>query len=234
MQGQTVATKLKRLVVLPLILAVALPAVALAATVNIGLGNATLTRQVRSMNELRFDNMVQQTKDYSCGAAALATILSYYFAVETSEEQILGTILKNADQETAARIRQEGVTLLDLKRYADGLGYEGAGYKIQVQDLQALDRPAIALIDTKGYHHFIVIKGAVGDRVYLADPAQGNQVKSLDEFQEIWNGIILVFKNPGARIEQHALAVNTRSMRDKIEVLPNLFNFGFAVNPADF
>ncbi len=207
---------------------------AVGANLDVQFGNLNLRKEVKSLKDLRYTTMVRQTRDYSCGAAALATILTHYFGEETTEEQVLGTILEHADEEAVERIRKEGVTLLDLKLYADSRGYEGAGYKIEVQDLQLLDRPAIALVDY-GYHHFVVLKGIAEGRVHMADPAKGNLVKSLKEFQDMWNGVILVFKNSnGPRIKDHELVIKSGIPKDKIGLLPDLLDVGFAARSSEF
>ena len=39
--------------------------------------------------QLRYQYVLRQQFDYSCGAAALATFMTYYFGDETSERDIL-------------------------------------------------------------------------------------------------------------------------------------------------
>jgi hypothetical protein len=206
-----------------------------AAPVEVRIGNMTFTKKVKSVNDMKFDNMVRQTKDYSCGAAALATVLTHYFGRETSEEEILGAILNNSDQETVERVRKIGLSLLDLKNFAESLGFEGKGYKLSPEQLKTLDRPAIALISYKGYNHFVVIKGASDEKVFLADPAKGNKVKSLNEFLNMWNGILLAFRNSNSeKIQSHALYAKSGLPENKIDLLPNLFDIGFATNASEF
>lgn len=42
--------------------------------------NEGLTKHVTSLREARFDSVIEQKTDYSCGAAALATVLRYALA----------------------------------------------------------------------------------------------------------------------------------------------------------
>ena len=61
-----------------------------AGAANIGIGSGTrIDVPMKSMKDLRDQNLVQQRLDYSCGAAALATILRYGFGVEVTEREIL-------------------------------------------------------------------------------------------------------------------------------------------------
>ena len=59
-----------------------------AASIRIGPG-ARIDVPLRSLKDLRDENLVKQRFDYSCGAAALATILRYGFGDEVTERDIL-------------------------------------------------------------------------------------------------------------------------------------------------
>ena len=205
-----------------------------AASMELRVGSMAFSKNVRTMKDMRYKNIVRQTKDYSCGAASLATILTYYFGRETSEEEIIRAIFSNADSETIGEVKRKGLSLLDLKNYGESLGYKGGGYRVPAHQLKTLDRPAIVLVNHKGYSHFIVIKGVKDDRVFLADPARGNMVMDLNEFLEIWNGILLVFKNPdGERIQSHALNVKPNGLR-KNEIMSRQFDLGFVRGHSEF
>lgn len=45
--------------------------------------------QRHTLKQLRDLNVVKQQLDYSCGSAAMATLLRYYFGDQTSEQAIL-------------------------------------------------------------------------------------------------------------------------------------------------
>lgn len=206
----------------------------LAGSMEVRIGNMTFSKDVKTLKDMRFKNMVRQTRDYSCGAASLATILTYYFGRETYEEEIIASILGNTDSETVERTKKRGLSLLDLKNYGESLGYKGAGYKVPAHQLKTLDRPAIVFIKYKGYAHFVVLKGVIDTQVFLADPARGNMVMSLEEFLEIWNGILLVFKNPdGERTESHAINVKPNGLH-KAGIMARQFELGFVRSRSEF
>ena len=173
-------------------------------------GSISIHKRVKSFKDLKFTNVVRQTRDYSCGAASLATIMTYYIGRETSEEEVLNAILSNADTLKAERIREKGLSLLDLKTYSESLGYKVNGYKLpDYHDILKLKIPAIVLINRRGLSHFVVVKGCIGQDVYVADPARGNRKISLEEFGEIWEGILLVCTKPDQKIiGTHALSLN--------------------------
>jgi uncharacterized protein len=201
-------------------------------------GGISVHKRVKSFKDLKFTNMVRQTKDYSCGAASLATILTYYIGRETSEEEILNAILNRADSLKAERIREKGLSLLDLKKYGESLGYKVKGYKLpDHSNITKLKIPAIVLIDHKGLSHFVVVKGSIGTDVFIADPARGNMKISLEEFGRIWGNVLLVCSKPGGeKIESHALSLN--HIKYKKTTLPNQVHTGMVryiiSSPLDF
>jgi predicted double-glycine peptidase len=173
-------------------------------------GGISVHKRVKSFKDLKFTNIVRQTRDYSCGAASLATILTYYIGRETSEEEVLNAILSNADDLKAERIKEKGLSLLDLKKYGESLGYRIKGYKLpDYHNITKLEVPAIVLVDHRGLSHFVVVKGNIGQDVFIADPARGNIKISLDEFGKIWGNILLICSKPnGEKIKSHALSLN--------------------------
>ncbi|GAB4175870.1 MAG: C39 family peptidase [Geothermobacteraceae bacterium] len=152
-------------------------------------GQSWLIRQpVKSMKELKFDSIVRQQTDFSCGAAALATILTFFYRDEgATENKIVHWLLENGDQQL---IQQRGFSLLDLKHYAEHAGYKAAGYRIPAEKLEKIRIPTITLLTVKNYTHFVVLNAVQDGRAYIADPAMGHRVIGMDEFLEGWNGLI--------------------------------------------
>ena len=72
------------------------------------------------------------------------------------------------------------------KRFVDRRGYAGTGYgNLEFADLLDL-APAMVPVDVNGYPHFVVFRGARGNRVLLADPAFGNHTMLIDKFAAAW------------------------------------------------
>jgi len=146
------------------------------------------SRAVRSIREFRHQNVVVQQWDTSCGAAALATLLRFQHGLAVSEKEIAEAMLRRTDP-LKVKIRG-GFSLLDLKRYADASGLEGAGY-MEVRFEQLIDMaPAIVPVVTRGYPHFVVVLGQADGKVLIADPAFGNRTIDLPAFQQAWQGNI--------------------------------------------
>jgi len=143
-------------------------------------------RVVRSLLELRQDNVVIQQWDISCGAAALATILNYRFGDNFSEKTIVEAMLRRTDP---LRVKfRGGFSLLDLKRFAGSQGYTADGYSdVSIENLVEFG-PSIVPLSVNGYDHFVVFRGLVGNQVLIADPAFGKRILKLERFQEDWLG----------------------------------------------
>jgi predicted double-glycine peptidase len=139
--------------------------------------------------------MIRQAYDVSCGAAALATILKYYYgAEEMTEQEVIKGMIEIGDME---KIRKFGFSLLELKRFAEARGYLSTGFRMKnVNALSKLKVPAIGLINVRGYKHFVVIRGVSRGQVYVADPAFGNRAKPLASFDEEWDGVLLLVVDP--------------------------------------
>ena len=58
----------------------------------------TFERYAWSWRELQRRNVVMQAYDYSCGAAAVATVLQYYWEDSVTEKQILDAMLEDPDR----------------------------------------------------------------------------------------------------------------------------------------
>lgn len=168
---------------------------ALAIDLNVG---GHINKPVKSFKDIRSQNVVSQTLDYSCGPASLATVLSYYFQDKVTEEEIIKFLLLTTDLE---KVKQRlGFSLLDLKNFAKYRGYEVVGYKMDLEYLVGLDKPVLIPVDIKDYAHFVIFRGLKGDRVFLADPALGNITMRVERFLNIWKGGIgLVLSKTGEK-----------------------------------
>jgi predicted double-glycine peptidase len=156
--------------------------------------------QRHTIQELRNKYVVTQKLDYSCGAAALATLMSYYFREPMTEKEILDLLdLELAHLSEAERVKKKqfGFSLLDLKKVAERKGYKAAGFQLPVTKLSEIAAPVIVYVRPLGYHHFAVLRGVSGDRFYLADPKRGNLTMSLARFADEYGGVVFVLGKPG-------------------------------------
>jgi uncharacterized protein len=144
--------------------------------------------QVMSWRTKKFDGIVAQQMDYSCGASVVATVLTYGLGKAVSESQAIEGMLT---PENMASVMQRGFSMLDMKKYVESMGFKASGFKVEPVKLLDLKIPVITLVTQNGVSHFVVIKKASNSRVYLADPARGHRVVPMAEFETIWSGLVL-------------------------------------------
>ena len=84
---------------------------------NADTGNFHL--RLTSYAEVPFRTVVRQQFDYSCGSAALATLMRFHYFRHTSEADIFKAMYEVGDQ---AQIQKVGFSLLDMKKYLASIG----------------------------------------------------------------------------------------------------------------
>lgn len=167
-------------------LAVSVPA---RAEVVLNTGAATYSLQVRSYRDIPFRTTIRQEFDYSCGSAALATLLHFHYGRPIGEEEIFKAMYLAGDQE---KIQKVGFSLLDMKTYLEQHGFKADGYRMTLDELQKSNTPAITVITIGPYKHFVVVKGVRDGRVLIGDPAQGLKTYPRADFEKMWNGIVFM------------------------------------------
>ena len=156
------------------------------ARVIVNAGGGAAEYRVRSLRALRDAGVVKQRFDYSCGAAALATLLTYGLNDPVGEDLLLRALLEPLSGDDLTARQKKGLSLLDLQQLAQQRGHKALGFRVPQSQLAKLSRPVIVFIKPQGYEHFAVFKGLHGDRVHLADPSLGNVRMPLYRFLDMW------------------------------------------------
>jgi predicted double-glycine peptidase len=155
---------------------------------------ASAERPVRSLLEYRREGVIIQQWDVSCGAAALATVLTYGHDYPIEEETVAKGMLRQSDP-LKVKFRG-GFSLLDMKRFAKTVGFESAGYSdMSLEDLPAL-LPAIVPLKVRGFDHFVVIHQVKDGKVLIADPGWGKYALSEERFLRAWQSRIAFHVEP--------------------------------------
>lgn len=198
---------------------------------NVLPGGSTITKEVESMQERKYAHLVRQQKDYSCGAAALATIFRYaYDRQNATETAVLKGLFRVSDPKV---VRRKGFSLLNMKEYVQRLGLRGRGYKVKNEKLEAIAMPTIVLLDIQGYKHFVVLKEVEGNRAYIGDPALGNKVMDRSKFVASWNNVIFAVIGNGydqkTALLQPREPLSARGLEDTFAPVPRqeLVDFGY-------
>lgn len=152
-------------------------------------GALAFHKPVTSWKDLKFEDLVRQRTDFSCGAAVLATIFNQAFGHRTTEHQVLVNMLKVADPDI---VREKGFSLLDMKNYSRQVGMAAEGYRVDYGQLARINVPVIVLINIKGYKHFVIVRKVYPDRVAIGDPALGNRNMARRDFEQAWNQVAFV------------------------------------------
>ena len=178
------------------VLAASLAAMAVPASageIPVSVGGFSASVSVQSVRERRWDSVIQQERDFSCGAAAVATLLTYHYQRPTDEAEVFDAMFAAGDQQ---KILRQGFSMLDMKGYLNANGYVGDGFRVGLDELAHAAIPAISIIVIRGYRHFVVIKGVTDDTVLVGDPALGLKEYPREEFEGMMaSDILFVVRN---------------------------------------
>lgn len=161
-------------------------------------GGAETHLAVTSYQALKFRNILKQKEDFSCGSAALATLLTYHYGIAVAEKDVLLDMLEHGDRQ---RIETQGFSMLDMKDYLARHGLQSGGFRLPLDKIATVRVPGIVLINHNGYHHFVVLEGIENGRVLLADPALGTRAIPVATFQREWNKILFLVMNNADRAQ---------------------------------
>lgn len=112
--------------------------------------------------------------------------MRYQHGDPVTEKDVATALINRSEYLRNPQPRQirEGFSLLDLKRYVDGRGYQGTGLgQLTLDDLNRR-APILIPIQTRGYNHFVVFRGQRDNRVLLHDPAWGNRTMTVEHFMQ--------------------------------------------------
>ncbi|KXZ05813.1 bacteriocin ABC transporter ATP-binding protein [Bacillus cereus] len=127
-----------------------------------------------------------------CGPACLAMISNYYglnMSISRIRE-IVGTDL-------------QGTNVKGLIEGGEKLGFEVKGVKAtNPEALTQISLPAIAhVVVNSGFLHYIVIYKIKKNKIYVVDPERGYITYLLDEFCQMWTGVLILIK-PGGEFQK--------------------------------
>ena len=184
--------------------------IALAAGAPVNVAGLHYRMPVTSLAEQRWERVVRQQYDFSCGSAAIATLLTYHYGEPTTEAEVFTRMIRAGDRR---KIQAHGFSMLDMKRYLDQRGFDAGGFRMGFEDIARVGVPVIGLVNTNGYHHFVVVKGIRGDEALIGDPAGGAVVLPRARFERIWTGTALGLRTGIERAKRRFNAASDWSVR---------------------
>jgi predicted double-glycine peptidase len=169
-------------------------------------GGRIVPAAVHSIKELRVQGITMQQLDFSCGTAALSTLFNAYLNQPYSEGDIINFIVRNGDY--TKFLTRKGFSLLDLKLFAEAHGIKAIGYEFDFAALCEMECPVLIPLYHKDrdLRHFVIFRGALDERVFLADPAVGRQSLLRSDFEALWTPKVgMVFMHPDGTIPTNTL-----------------------------
>ena len=135
-------------------------------------------------SESKLKGTVLQGYEESCGAAALASIMTLY-GRETTEMEIIDKISKT-----------DMLSFAQMARVAGEFGFMAAGYSLEPEQFEKLTLPVIVRIDNREeFSHFVVVTNHDGDFVSIFDPSFGYYIEHKKAFFDWWSkdgrGVVL-------------------------------------------
>ncbi|ARU88331.1 C39 family peptidase [Pseudomonas sp. M30-35] len=167
--------------------------------------------ELEPLSQMQFKRIIRQAYDYSCGSAALTTLLDYFLGQNLEERQVMEGLLRFGEADKIAERR--GFSLLDMKRFVSALGYNSGGFRATFADLDNLEHPVLVPIEYAGFKHFVVVRDVYDGHVFVADPAIGNISFTRKRFEAVWDKNVLFVIYPGDSGIRNALALEDRDLR---------------------
>ncbi len=127
--------------------------------------------------------VIMQMEALECGAASLAMILAYYDKWIPLEQV-----------RSDCGVSRDGSNAKNILIAARSYGFIAKGYRYEPDKLK--EKGTFPCIIHWNFNHFVVLNGFKKNKAYINDPAKGNYTVSMEEFDEAFTGICLMFE-PG-------------------------------------
>ncbi|WP_369149928.1 C39 family peptidase [Candidatus Thiodubiliella endoseptemdiera] len=147
------------------------------AGVIVPLSSTGVEIKVKTWKALRDASIVKQDKDYSCGAASMATLLNEFYNQSFTEIELLKAMDKGDGR----------ASFDDMAKVLPKFGFRGVGYALSFEQLSKIKIPTIVYLKHRKDNHFSVLRGIDKNTIWLADSALGNRTYSKSQFLDMWD-----------------------------------------------
>ena len=158
--------------------------------------------------------MILQTEAAECSLACLAMVASA-FGLHTD----IATLRHKFS------LSLKGVTLADMIRMADQIGFSCRALRLEMEDMQQLPLPCVLHWNL---NHFVVLKSVSSKHIEIHDPARGARKLSLAEAAKCFTGVALTFSATASFQRGRAKqSIHLRSMFGQTQGLKRSLGFIF-------
>jgi predicted double-glycine peptidase len=175
---------------------------------------------------LRYEATIPQQFDYTCGAASVATTLTYYWDRPTTETEVIDVLKRRYSLEEIARRRETGLSFDDLIFAAAGLGFEAQGAQIALEELPKLQGPAIVQLVNSKFQHFVVLRRVGVGVYYISDPIVGQLAMNAPDFRREFSGYALAIWRSGVPLPTDAKLSRPRDGLSVTNSMEKVINAG--------
>ncbi|MDP2836505.1 MAG: NosD domain-containing protein, partial [Methanobacteriaceae archaeon] len=144
-------------------------------------GNNFAENWIKDVSEIDSKNIVLATTIYTCGPAALATVMMH-MGLNATEEDLANW----ADTDDT------GTSMYGLVQAANKTGLTAYGFRLSIDQLKT---DYIVVLNINDNNHFAIIQNITNTTVYLIDPNLGNIEMNLTAFNNTYTGYALVINN---------------------------------------
>jgi len=125
--------------------------------------------------------VIMQLEALECGAASLTMVLAYY------EKWIpLEQVRSDCD------VSRDGSSAKNILLAARNYGLDAKAYSFEIDEIK--NDASYPCIIHWNFNHFVVLKGFKGKYAYINDPARGEVKVPMNEFDESFTGVCLIFE----------------------------------------
>ena len=100
---------------------------------------AYLAVPMQTFRDRQYARVVPQAYDFSCGAAATATLLTHHYGLARDERAVFAEMWAAGEKDA---IRERGFSLLDMKRYLQSNGLRADGFTMPLEAIEEIGIPA--------------------------------------------------------------------------------------------
>ncbi len=125
--------------------------------------------------------VILQLEVLECGAASLAMIMAYY-----------GKWVPLEQVRIDCGVSRNGSNARSIVLAAQHYGFNVDAYRVETEELR--NEGTFPCIIHWDMNHFVVLEGFRGNHAYICDPARGQVKVSMEEFDNSFTGIVLLFE----------------------------------------